>query len=307
MSTSTRRDFLKTAAAGAAALSMPALAGNAFAESTSKSEVFAGKGKASVIIPKLLEKMGGISRFVKPGSRVLIKPNMGFGNPPEWATTTSPEAVYTVAKLCLDAGAKRVVICDNTLRDPEICKQKTGIANALKGLKGSVIFTPTEQQPNFFEEMTNSKATQLTKTEVVKELGRSDAVILLPIAKSHAAGGVSFGIKGLMGLVRDRGAMHREMDLHIAIAEQLYYIKPTFTIIDASRALLDNGPAGPGNVLELNTFVASVDPVAADSYGVTLASWYGRKCEGKNIKHLQYAAKFGFGNVESSRISVTMV
>ncbi len=307
MSTSTRRDFLKTAAAGAAALSIPAFAGNAFAETLSKSEVFAGKGKASVIIPKLLEKMGGISRFVKQGSRVLIKPNMGFANPPEWATTTSPEAVYTVAKLCLDAGAKRVVVCDNTLRDPEICKQKTGIADALKGLKGSVVFTPTEQQPNFFEEKTNSRATQLTKTEVVKELGRSDAVILLPIAKSHAAGGVSFGIKGLMGLVRDRGAMHREMDLHIAIAEQLYYIRPTLTIVDASRALLDNGPAGPGNVLELNTFVASVDPVAADSYGVTLASWYGRKCEGKNIKHLQYAAKFGFGNVESNRISVIMV
>jgi uncharacterized protein (DUF362 family) len=302
MSTS-RRDFLKTAAAGATALSLPAFAGNAFAQAPSKSTVVVGKGKASDIIPKLFNKMGGISNFIRPGSRVLIKPNMGFANPPEWATTTSPEAVYIVAKLCLDAGAKRVVICDNTLRDPEICKQKTGIADAVRKLKGAVLFTPTEQQPNFFEEKTNAKATQLTKTEIVKELGRSDAVILLPIAKSHAAGGVSFGIKGLMGLVRDRGAMHREMDLHIAIAEQLYYIRPTLSIIDASRALLDNGPAGPGKVLELNTFMASIDPVAADSYGVTLASWYGRKCEGKNVKHLEYAAKFGFGNVESNMIS----
>jgi uncharacterized protein (DUF362 family) len=304
---STRRDFLKSAATGAVALSIPAVAGYAFADLPAKSTVVVGKGKASVIIPKLLEKMGGISQFVKPGSRVLIKPNMGFANPPEWATTTSPEAVYIVTKLCLDAGAKRVVICDNTLRDPEICKQKTGIAAAIKSLKGAVIFTPTEQQPNFFEEKTNAKATQLTKTEIVKELGRSETVILLPIAKSHAAGGVSFGIKGLMGLVRDRGAMHREMDLHIAIAELLYYIRPTFSIIDASRALLDNGPAGPGNVLELNTYAASIDPVAADSYGVTLASWYGRKCEGKNVKHLENAAKFGFGNVESSKISEIMV
>jgi uncharacterized protein (DUF362 family) len=303
----TRRDFLKTAAAGTMALSAASIAGNVFAEAAAKSEVFAGKGKASVIIPKIIEKMGGIAHFVKPGSRVLIKPNMGFANPPEWATTTSPEAVYIITKLCLDAGAKRVIICDNTLRDPEICKQKTGIADAIKGLKGAVIFTPTEQQPNFFEEKSHPKATQLTKTEVVKEVGKSDVVICLPIAKSHAAGGVSFGIKGLMGLIRDRGAMHREMDLHIAIAEQLYYIMPTLTIIDASRALLDNGPAGPGKVLELNTYAASVDPVAADSYGVSLASWYGRKCEGKNIKHLANAAKFGFGNVESSKISEILV
>lgn len=302
-----RREFLTTAAASGLALSAGPLATGIFAETPSKSTVVVGKGKASVIIPKLFDKLGGISNFVKQGSRVLIKPNMGFANPPEWATTTSPEAVYTLTKLCLDAGAKRVIICDNTLREPEICKQKTGIADAIKSLKGAVIFTPTEQQPNFFEEKTHPKATQLTKTEIVKELGKSDAVFLLPIAKSHAAGGVSFGIKGLMGLVRDRGVMHREMDLHIAIAEQLYYIKPTLTIIDASRALLDNGPAGPGKVLELNTFAASVDPVAADSYGVTLASWYGRKCEGKNVKHLEFAAKFGFGNVESGKITEVMV
>jgi uncharacterized protein (DUF362 family) len=300
---STRRDFLKSAVAGAAAMSIPLSAGNVFAEALSKSDVVVGKGKAADVIPKLFEKLGGISHFVKAGSRVLVKPNMGFANPPDWATTTSPEAVYIVTKLCLDAGAKRVVVCDNTLRNPDLCKEKTGIADAVKNLKGAVVFTPTEQQPNLFEEKTNPKATQLTKTEIVKELARTDVIICLPIAKSHAAGGVSFGIKGLMGLVRDRGVMHREMDLHIAIAEQLYYIKPTLTIIDASRALLDNGPAGPGKVIELNTYAASIDPVAADSYGVSLASWYGRKCEGKNVKHLEYAAKFGFGNVESSKIN----
>ena len=304
----TRRDFLKTTAAGGLALSLPAMTPQAFAgDVPSKSEVIVGKGTAADIIPKLFGKMGGISHFIKPGSRVMIKPNMSFTNPPEWATTTSPEAVYTVAKLCLDAGAKRVIICDNTLGDPEICKQKSGIADAVKELKGAVVFTPLSGQVHLFEEKTCDKATQLTKTEIVKELGRMDALICLPIAKSHAAGVVSFGIKGLMGLVRDRGAMHREMDLHIAIAEQLYYIKPTLTIVDASRALLDNGPSGPGKVLELNTFAASVDPVAADSYGVSLASWNGRKLEGKNVKHLEYAAKFGFGNVESDRITVLTV
>jgi uncharacterized protein (DUF362 family) len=297
-----RRDFLKTTAAGGLALSLPA--GLLAAESTpSKSEVVVGKGTASATIPKIIAKLGGMAAIFKPGARVMIKPNMGFPNPPEWATTTSPEAVYTVAKLCLDAGAKRVVICDNTLHDPEFCKQKTGIADAVKDLKGVVIFTPRSDQPNLFEEKTSDKAKYLVKTDVVRELARTDALICLPIAKSHSAGGVSFGIKGLMGLIRDRGVMHREMDLHIAIAEQLYYFKPVLTVIDGSRALLDNGPAGPGKVVELNTFAASIDPVAADSYGVSLASWFGRKCEGKNVRHLAHAAKLGFGNVESGMIT----
>lgn len=294
--------------AGGAALSLSGLV-PAFAATPamSKSEVVVGKGSAAAIIPKIIAKMGGIAHFVKPGDRVMIKPNMSFANPPEWATTTSPEAVYTVAKLCLDAGAKKVIICDNTLRDPEICKQKTGIADAVKGLKGVVVFTPQSSQAMLFMEKTCSDAKLLTKVDVVRELSRTDALICLPIAKSHAAGQVSFGIKGLMGLIKDRHTMHQDMDLHTAIAEQLYYFKPALTIIDGSRALIDNGPAGPGNVIELNTFGASIDPVAVDSWGVSLASWYGRKIEGKNVKHLAHAAKLGFGNVESSKITENYV
>jgi uncharacterized protein (DUF362 family) len=302
-----RRNFLKTTAIGSLALSLPGSVLAAETAAVKKSDVMVGKGTAAAIIPKLLEKMGGLSSIIKPGSRVMIKPNMGFPNPPEWATTTSPEAVFIMAKLCLDAGAKRVVICDNTLHDPEFCKQKTGIADAVKSLKGVVLFTPRSDQPNLFEEKTCDKAKHLVRTEVVKELARTDALICLPIAKSHSAGGVSFGIKGLMGLVRDRGIMHREMDLHMAIAEQLYYFKPVLTVIDGSRALIDNGPAGPGKVVELNTYAASIDPVAADSFGATLASWYGRKIEGKNVKHLENAAKLGFGNVESGMINVISV
>ncbi len=300
----TRRDFLKATAAGGAVLSISGIS-PAFvqANTASKSEVVAGKGTAAVIIPKILARMGGMEHFVKPGSRVLIKPNMSFANPPEWATTTSPQAVYTVAKLCLDAGAKQVVICDNTLRDPEICKQKTGMFDALKGLKGAVIFTPQSAQEMLFEEKTSSAAKLLTKTDVIRELARTDTLICLPIAKSHAAGKVSLGIKGLMGLIKNRHTMHKDMDLHQAIAEQLYYFKPALTIIDASRALLDNGPAGPGNVAELNTFGASTDPVAVDSWGVSLASWNGRKCEGTDVKYLAHAARLGFGNVESGMIT----
>jgi uncharacterized protein (DUF362 family) len=295
----TRRTFIgSTLAAGALA----ALETNAIAQtaSGSKSEVYVGKGSASEIIPKLFEKMGGISQFVKPGSRVMIKPNMGFANPADWATTTSPEAVYVAAKLCLEAGAKRVIVCDNSLREPELCKEKTGIGPIVKGLKGVVVFIP--KQDSMFVAKSDPRAKTLTNTDVVKEVFQSDFILSLPIAKSHSAAGVSLNIKGLMGLVKDRGTFHRDMDLHKAVAEQLYYIKPHLYLIDASRALIDNGPAGPGKVSELKTYVAGLDPVAVDSYGVTLASWYGKTFDGKQVKHLKEAAALGFGNVESAMI-----
>jgi uncharacterized protein (DUF362 family) len=294
-----RRDFIVTSAAAALALATGA-AGSAHA-ANGKSSVYVGKGKALDIIPKILDKLGGIKSMVKPGARVLIKPNMSFANPPEWATGTTPEAVYTVAKLCLDAGAQRVIICDNTLRDPEQCKLKTGIPEAVAGLKGAVVFIP--KNPNLFVEKTEAKATDLKRIGIVKELDRADLVISLPCAKCHSAGGVSLNLKGLMGLVKERDKMHSEMDLHKGIAEQLYYIKPHVSIVDATRALLDNGPGGPGKVVELNTFVGGIDPVAVDSYAVTLANWYGRSFEGKNVQHIKFAGELGFGNVESTSIA----
>ncbi len=299
----TRRNFVKTSAAGVLAASVT----SSFAADSvaGKSEVMTGKGKASDVIPKMFNRLGGMKQFVKPGARVLIKPNMSFSNPPDWGTGTSPEAVRTVVELCLDAGAKRVVVCDNTLRDPELCKEKTGIGKAIEGLKGAVIFIP--KQAGMFTAVTSDKAVALKKTDVVTEAQRADCVISLPAAKSHGAAGVSLGIKNLMGLIKERGVMHRDMDLHTAIADLLFYIRPHVTIVDATRALLDNGPAGPGKVAQLDTFVGGLDPVAVDSFAVTLASWYGRRFEGTNVKYIKQAAELGFGHAESSNITEVAV
>jgi uncharacterized protein (DUF362 family) len=230
---------------------------------------------------------------------------MSFANPPEWGSGTSPEAVHTVAKLCLAAGAKRVIVCDNTLRDPEQCRQKTGIVEVVKGLKGVVVFIP--KSPNMYVAKSEPKATALKSTKIVKELERVDLIISLPTLKTHGATGVSLNIKGLMGLVEERSKMHSEMDLHVAIADQLYYIKPHICLVDGTRALVNNGPAGPGKVEELNTYVGGVDPVAVDSYAVTLAKWYGQSFEGHQVRHIKLAGELGFGNVESAKISEVSV
>jgi uncharacterized protein (DUF362 family) len=297
-----RREFIHRAVVSSVAV---AAAPHSLYSVQGKSEVVVGKGTAEKIIPKIVEKMGGMQRFVKKGSRVLIKPNMSFANPPEWGTTTSPQAVRTVVQLCLKAGARRVIIADNTLRDPELCKKNSGIEKAVSDLKGAVVFTPTQE--NLYTEKTSDSATMLTRVKVLKQLDKIDTLINVPAAKSHGSGGVSLGLKGQMGLITNRWIVHSEMDLHTGIAELLYYIKPSLTIVDATRALLDNGPAGPGTVAELNTFVGGLDPVATDSYAVTLASWYGQKFEGKQVKYLKVANELGLGNVESASITETTV
>jgi uncharacterized protein (DUF362 family) len=298
-----RRRFLGyTAAAGATTFATPGLnAQETIKKTTSKSEVYVGKGAAETMLPKILDKMGGIGRFVKAGDRVMIKPNMSFANPPEWGTGTSPEAVRALVKMCLDAGAKRVIVCDNTIREAELCKTTTKIADAVKDLKGAVLYTP--KQDSMYITKTDTRPKLVQTVDVVKEVYQVNSLISLCAAKSHGAGGVSLTCKGQMGLIKNRGVFHLEFELHQAIADLLYYVKPNLSIIDATRALVDNGPAGPGKVVDLATFVTGIDPVAVDSYGVSLTEWYGRKFDGKQVKHLNIASEMGFGNVESNMIS----
>ncbi len=296
-----RRQFIKsgTAAAGVALTSGSVLAQG------EKPVVAVAKGKPNEIVKKAVDALGGIKKFVKQGDRVVIKANMGFPNPPDWSTTTHPEVVKSIAQLCLDAGAQRVILIDNPLRDAQMCKEKSGIGAAVKGMKGVVLAMLKEEK--FYKPTQVPKAKELKSVAVTKEVLRANCLINLPTAKSHSATGVSLGIKNLMGLVWDRSAYHNKMELNMAIAEQLYIMKPNLTIIDCVYALLTNGPAGPGKTVELNTVVASTDPVAADSYTVGIARWYNRDWKGSQVKYIKNAYELGFGEIDVAKMDVKKV
>ncbi|OGJ92191.1 MAG: hypothetical protein A2268_06500 [Candidatus Raymondbacteria bacterium RifOxyA12_full_50_37] len=297
-----RRRFL---GAGAAAVSSTVVAPSLLSAQTAKPVVAVAKGAAADAVRKAVDALGGMGAFVQKGARVVIKPNMGFPNPPEWATTTNPEVVKIVVDLCIEAGARRVIVMDHPLRDAEICKARTGIADMLKDVKQAIVAFPDD--PKFYDEVSVPGAQELKKTAVAKEVLKADVLICVPVAKSHSATGVSLSIKGLMGLVWNRQVFHEQMELNRAIAEQLYVIKPKLTIIDAMNALITNGPSGPGKVEKLGTIVASADPVAADSYTVGLARWYNREFKGSQVKHLKIANELGFGEIDIEKMDVRII
>jgi len=299
----TRRDFLKTGSAAAATAAIASV--NVFAQETKKTVVAVAKGKPEEIVKKAVDALGGMQAFVKKGDRVVLKANMGFPNPPEWGTTTHPAIVKTTAQLCLDAGAQRVIIIDNPLRDGAVCKEKSGIGAAVAGMKGVIIALLEDQK--FYEETQNPQGKQLKSTAIAKEVLRANCLINIPTAKSHSATGVSLGIKNLMGLIWDRKIMHEQLDLNQAIADMLYVIKPTLTIVDCVYVLLTNGPGGPGKTEEMNMVIASTDPVAADSYTVSQARWYNREFKGAQVKHIKCAAEMGFGQIDIEKMDVRII
>ncbi len=129
-------------------------------------------------------------------------------------------------------------------------------------------------------------------------------LINLPVAKSHSATGVSMGIKGLMGLIWDRESFHSRLNINQALADLATVIKPQLTILDATRALTSGGPGGPGEVKKPNLIIAGIDPVAVDSYGVSIVPWYGQNFKGRHVEHLLVAHQRGLGRIDIEQLKI---
>ena len=295
----TRRKFLETAAAG---IALGLVGSPSFSLATEEYDLAVISGEPVAATRKALEAIGGISRFVKKGQPVILKPNISFARTPDFSATTHPLVVATVAQACLEAGAQQVLVLDHTLQRAELCLERTGIRDACKNIAGVHVLALQERK--FFREIKISQGKVLERVEVMKEIVDGYVLINIPVAKSHSATGVSFGLKGLMGMIWDRESFHSQYNINQAIADLATVIKPQLTILDATRALASGGPGGPGEVKKPNLIIAGIDPVAVDSYGVSIVPWYGQNFKGRQVEHLLVSHQRGLGKIDIDQMKV---
>jgi uncharacterized protein (DUF362 family) len=293
----TRRQFLKATSAGVAF----GIAGRSLVATASEEyDLAVISGEPATATKKALEAVGGISRFVEKGQRVVLKPNMSFARTPDFGATTHPSVVATVAQACVEAGASQVLVLDHTLQRAELCLERAGIREACRNIPG--VHVLALQDRKFFREIRIPQGKVLDRVEVMKEVLDDSVLINIPVAKSHSTTGVSLGMKGLMGLIWDRESFHSQFNINQALADLATVIKPRLTILDATRALVSGGPGGPGEVKKTNLVIAGMDPVAVDSYGVTLVPWYGQNFKGRQVEHLLIAHQRGLGKIDVDQL-----
>jgi uncharacterized protein (DUF362 family) len=304
----TRREFLKRH--GRAALLAAAAAKTGFmfpgaAEADEPPDIAVARGgpeKATVAAVKLL---GGIEHFVKSGNKVVIKPNMSFAHPPERATNTHPDVIRTLSEMCIDAGASSVMVLDNPLQSAELCIERSGIERACRLVPRTSVRTLSSSR--FFDKISLDQGERFMETEVMRDVLEADVLIAAPVAKSHSATGVSLSMKGMMGLIRDRGIMHRRFNLSSAIVDLCTFLRADLTVIDATRVLASHGPFGPGEIIKGDTVIASADMVAADAMTIDMFPWYGRQIRPANVAHVLEAHERGLGRMDLENLIVKSV
>jgi len=257
-------------------------------------------GEPEDLVRRAVAALGGMEKFVPPGSNVVIKPNICVAyRTYEYAATTNPWLVAALVKMAFEAGAASVKVMDLPFNGTQ--KQAyidSGVQEQVEAVGGEMINTVSWK----YVLMENPAAKFMKNASIYEDILNADVLINVPIAKNHTSEArLTLGMKNLMGVVtqKDRNTMH--YSLVKAIADLAALVRPHLNVIDAVRILTANGPKGGrlADVQKLDTVIASPDIVAADSYATTL---FGMTSA--DIRYIGAATALGVGRSDLENLRI---
>ena len=257
-------------------------------------------GEPDVMFNKGIDALGGIRMFVKPGQKVVIKPNIGWDVAPEMAGNTNPKLVSHIIKQCLSAGAKEVSVVDHTCDEWKGCYKNSGIEQAVKDAGGKIIPGHSE---SYYQEVAVKQGKVLTAAKEHEIILQSDVFINVPVLKHHSGTRVTIAMKNMMGNVWDRRYWH-ENDLHQCIADFATYRKPTLNVVDAYAVMKTNGPRGvsQNDLVIMKALLISTDIVAVDSAAAKL---FGE--QPMDVRHIRIASEMKIGRSDLEKLSIKRI
>ena len=301
-----RRDFFKnTLIAGTSAFAFlflgksgKALA-NVVAMNTLYDLIALSGNDPAVMFEKGIAQMGGMRKFVKKNSVVVITPDIGWDAAPERAANTNPALVKKIVELCRKAGAKEVLVLDNTYDNWNETYKHSGIERAVKDAGGKLVLADKEE---YYTEVAIPNGKKLKNAKVHDAVLKADVFINVPVLKMNYQTRVSGAMQNLMGVVWDRHTWYRN-DLHQCIADFAAFKRPNLNVVDAFSVIKKNGPKGlfPEDVEQMHKQFLSADIVAVDAAAVQA---FGSKPD--SITYLRLAKEAGVGKFEVKKLDLTI-
>ena len=247
-------------------------------------------------IRETVNLLGGLNNFIKPGSSVLVKPNLLMSKPPEFGITTHPEVLRAVIHLLKEIDCKIIVgdgpsVWGKHAENVDEVYEITGIRKVTQqeGVK-LVIF---------------DKRRMHNKLPLAAVLDECDYLINLPKFKTHEFTLITGAIKNLFGLVSGtyKTELHKnnfEPAEFAKILVDIYQeVKPALTIIDGILAMEGDGPATSGKTRQLNLLLAGSDCVALDTVMAKIMGIVNYE-----VLTTKEAALRGLGENEINRIKI---
>lgn len=217
----------------------------------------------------LLEPLGGMSAFVTPGDRVLLKPNMLAAKEPEKAVTTHPALVRVVAELVMESGGTALIGDSPGIGGFARVAKKCGIYAAAHDSGAALV--------EFNEAVELQGSGTFRSIRLARDYYEADKIINLPKLKTHEMMTMTCSVKNLFGAVvgAEKAGWHlkagESRQLFARMLLEIYLLKkPVLNIVDAIEAMEGNGP-GNGDPVYLGLLIAGINPVAVDVIAGKLA------------------------------------
>ncbi len=253
-------------------------------------------GKVEKSLRQAIELLGGIKGFIKPASRVLLKPNLLMAKEPHYGITTHPEVVRAVARILKEINCRLILgdgpsVWGGYIEDVGQVYQRTGMKQvcAEEGI----------QLVNF------DKRRMREKFPLAARLDECDYVVNLPKLKTHDFTVMTAAIKNLFGLVPGtfKTELHKNYfqpdDFAAILVDIFQEVRPAITVVDAVTALEGEGPGTSGEPTQTGLIMASCDCVALDSVSAVLL---GLKPD--DILSTREAARRGLGVSDLNAIEI---
>lgn len=229
------------------------------------------KGAIGEAIDRALSYIGGLD-WVRAGMKIVIKPNLLMGKPPEDACTTHPAIVCALAERLIERGAI-VVVGDSPggsfrLSMLNTIYKQTRMTDVER--IGARLNQDLNHQTVYFQE-----GILLKQLDVCQFVLEADAIINVAKLKTHGMMHYSGAVKNLFGIIPGtiKAEYHYRMDKPETFAEMLVdlalFAKPTYSFIDAVLAMEGEGPSH-GNPRSVGAIIASTSPFHADIVGGAL-------------------------------------
>ena len=240
--------------------------------------------------------LGGLTAFIKPGSSVLVKPNLLMSKGPECAITTHPEVVRAVIQMLKEINCK-VTVGDGPAAWAKYAENVDEVYN-ITGMKKVC------QEEEVWLVILDKRRMR-AKFPLTVLLDECDYLISLPKFKTHELTLLTGAIKNLFGLVS--GTYKMELHKNYFEAQEFSNIlvdiyqeaKPALTIIDGILAMEGEGPGTSGKARQLNLLLAGSDCVALDT---VMAKIMG--ITNQEVLSTKEAALRGLGEAQINRIEI---
>jgi uncharacterized protein (DUF362 family) len=247
--------------------------------------------------------LGGIEKFVSGQTRVGLLINSPWKHPGSYV---NPDISLAVVRMCLDAGAKEVGVFKDSdgsyWRRSAFASAYSDEIRQLKDYGGSSI------------KVNIPKGISLKDASVARKLLECDVFINISIAKDHTGTRFSGTMKNMMGASsfltnqyfhHGSGSIGSYGDvtfLSQCIADLNLARKPDLCILDGTKVLKTNGPAGPGTLLTPQKIIVGTNPVSVDAYGADMIG-----VNPDEVLMIQKGQAHGLGEAVLARLNIREV